>query len=148
MLNTERMTDLDKLVRANTTKFKNLSEYLQFNHLTVDELRDQQAEGRVEIDNCYYLAGTCEKGGKTSITSYHEITNILLDAMKASGFYDYIIELSNDEDDEQKIDKNNTYQVLDEWLNSWLTSYPPLAVFKNGKNSDYPNGYTLIINYD
>lgn len=150
MLDKSKMTELDKLVNNSIVTYKDLNDYVKSNNLDKNDFlewnkKGYSEDGFIEVINCYYLAGDAAHGLYMPIKSVHDITNLLLEEIRENDFYD-TIECLNDDAEQDGcpfIDINNTYEVLETYLNY----VQEVAVFKN-TSGKYKGGYTIVIDED
>lgn len=150
MLDKSKMTELDKLVNNSIVIYKNLDDYVKSNNLDKNDFLEwnkngYSEDGFVEVISCYYLTGDAANGLYMPIKSVHDITNLLLEEIRENDFYDTIECLNDDaeRDGGPIIDINNTYEVLETYLNY----VHEVAVFKN-TSGKYKDDYTIVINED
>lgn len=141
------MNKLTELVKDYIVEYNSEDEYVKKNNIDIVDWENWKKQGYsddgfIQIMNCYYLAGNATTGKLVAINNLDEVTNLLIEEMEESDFND-IIECLNDDNPENKINMNNTYQCLE----VFLEYCSEVAIFKQTKGK-YKNHYCLVIDVD
>lgn len=139
------MNELNEMVEYYLVKYNSEDEYLKENNIDPVDWENWKKQGYsddgfIQIMDCYCLAGNATANNMVAIDNLDEITDLLIEGMEASDFND-VIECLNDDDPENKIDMNNTYQCLEVFLDYCSE----VAIFKQTEGK-YKNHYCLVIN--
>ena len=139
--------ELNEIVKDNIVEYRDENEFLKYNNLDKDEFNQWSIygtsdDGLLRIIDCYYSAGDATNDNYIKITSINQITELLLCEIEESDFNE-IIEMLNEDDPDNKIDPNNTVEVL----KLFFDYVNEVAVFPcpTGK---YRGGLMLVIDED
>lgn len=141
------MNKLTELVKDYIVEYNSEDEYVKENKIDLMDWENWKKQGYsddgfIQIMDCYCLAGNAITGNMATIDSLDEITNLLIEEMEDSDFND-TIELLNDDNPDNKIDMNNTYECLEAFLDYCFE----VAIFKQTEGK-YKNHYCLVIDED
>lgn len=141
------MSALTELVKDYIVEYNSEDEYVKENNINLMDWENWKKQGYsddgfLQIMDCYCLAGNATTGNMVAIDNLDEVTDLLIEEMEESSFND-IIECLNDDNPENKIDMNNTYECLEVFLGYCSE----VAIFKQ-TTGKYKNHYCLVIDED
>lgn len=138
------MNALTELVKDYLVEYNSEDEYLKENDIDPVDWKEWKKQGYsddgfIQVMDGYCLAGNATTGNMLTIDNLDEITNLLIEEMEESDFND-TIELLNEDNPENKIDMNNTYECLEAFLDDCFE----VAIFKQTEGK-YKNHYCLVV---
>lgn len=139
------MSKLTELVKDYIVEYNSEDEYVKENKIYLMDWEKWKKQGYSDdgvfhIMDCYCLAGNATTGNMATIDSLDEVTNLLVEEMEESDFND-LIECLNDDNPDNKININNTYECLE----AFLGYYFEVAIFKQTVGK-YKGHYCLVMN--
>lgn len=144
-LETENMSEIDKLVLNSLNMYDDEADYCKTNNIDPEFFKQWKQQGHNDdgfmvINDCIRLgADDGLPEGRYPITTIHEITKLVETEISESDFYE-VIDMLNDDareagENESIIDIDDMYQVVETFIDYCFSGAGELAAFPLGRST-------------